>query len=80
MDGGKKTLTELQFSTNLIGSNTSLHRKTRTKSNQNIVPNLTTNSRAKYETKILNERIQSMREDLCGNKIINEYSLMAISC
>lgn len=38
MDGGKKTLTELQFSTNLIGSNTSLHRKTRTKSNQNIVP------------------------------------------
>lgn len=45
MDGGKKTLTELQFSTNLMDHNTSLYRKTGTKANQNISPNLAMNSR-----------------------------------
>lgn len=47
MNGGKKTLTELQFSTNLIASNNiSLLRKSKTKADQNISPNMTLNSRA----------------------------------
>lgn len=41
----EETLTELQFSTNVTGSITSLYRKTRTKANPNISPNVAIHSR-----------------------------------
>lgn len=41
----EETLTELQFSTNMMGSITSLYRKTRMKANQNISPSTAINSR-----------------------------------